>query len=306
MGRIPKIQVVKKSHVAHVDLLRKQRKVRVLKNQNKIQVIRPEAPAVVQPRNVIKNGSSDRIRYLRQNKTVLRLQNKIIKNANYYKLEELKGIGSGKILIMIACGPSVLEVDLTPLIEFNQIDMMCINKPYKPVWPTKYWAFCDHSQYLRNKQIFENYNGLLINSAAVRARRENQIIVNVKHGTGVSRNIQEGYVIGRSSVYANLQVAIWMNYDKIFVFGVDMCAVNGKLHHYGVNPDVAEDKRKERFKTEAQHYNRMAEVLPAHTRSRIYFCSDYLKWPFAQHFNLLSHKKAVDFILNAFAHDGRK
>lgn len=296
MGRIPKIQVIKKDHVANVDLIRRKRKIRILKHENKIQIFKPEVPVVVQPRNLIKKGSSDRIRLLRQNKTVLRLQNKIIKNANYYKLEELKGSGKGKFLIMIACGPSVLEVDLTPLKELDYIDMMCINKPLSSVWPTKYWAFCDHSQYLRNKQAFDNYQGLLINSAAVRARRENQVIINVKQGVGITRNLHEGYIIGRSSVYANLQVAIWMNYDKIFVFGIDMCSIKGVLHHYGINPDVANDKRLERFKTEAQHYSRMAEVLSAETRSKIFFCSDYLKWPFAQHFNSLPHKEAVKTI----------
>lgn len=295
MNRVPKIQVIKKNRTTNVDAIRKKRKVRILKQNNKIQINR-EMPAVIKPKKHKKN--SNRIRELRQNKTVLRLQNKIVKNANYYKLDKLKDIGKDKFLIMVACGPSVLEIDLEPLKNLRNVDMMTINKPLKSIWPTKYWAFCDHSQYLRNKQTFDHYNGTLFNSTAVRARRDNQIIINVKHGSGVTRNIHEGYIIGRSSVYANLQLAIWMNYDKIFVFGVDMCAVNGKLHHYGVNPDVAENKRKERFKAEAQHYNRMGEVLPAHIKTKIYFCSSYLKWPFTQNFSSLDHKKAVNFILN--------
>jgi hypothetical protein len=298
MGRIPKIKVVKKNNAANVDSIRKKRKVKIVSSNNK-KIVKPKVPSISQPRKhrIERKKSSNNIRQLRQDKSIIRLQNKVIKNENYYKLEKLKNIGKGRYLVMVACGPSVLEVDLKPLLTLGNIDMMTINKPLKSIWPTKFWAFCDHSQYLRNKQTFEHYDGILLNSAAVRARKNNQIIINVKHGVGVTRNIHEGYIIGRSSVHANLQVAMHMGYDKIFIFGVDMCAVNGKTHHYGVNPDVAAAKRVNRFPAEAKHFDRMASVLPPEIKSKIYFCSSYLKWPFAQHFNLLPHKEAIDKII---------
>lgn len=224
-------------------------------------------------------------------------KNKIRKDANYDKISELRNSGSDRILVMIACGPSVLECDFSPLNGVNNIDIMVINKPLDQVWPPKYWAFCDQSQYKRNKDKFNSYGGILINSSAVLARRQNQVIITAKATTGVSRNIHEGYVIGRSSVYANIQVALWMNYDKVFIFGVDMCAIKGKLHHYGKNPDVPEEKRLERFNGEAKNYDIMASKLPENICQKLFFCSGYNPFPFVDKFNKWDHNGAVDRIL---------
>jgi hypothetical protein len=213
------------------------------------------------------------------------------------KIPTLKDIGIGRILIIIAAGPSVNEVDLTPLKDHPLIDMMCINKPYKSVWPTKFWAFCDHTQYTRNEDAWNTYNGIIINSPNVSARKTNQIIIRTRHGKGFSRDIVGGYHIGRSSTYANMQVALFMNYDKIFIFGLDMTEVNGQLHHYGVNPDVNPENRKTRFQAEAENYIWAGQNLPVDVRKRYYICSAYNPWEFCQMFNKMDHKTAVKDIL---------
>jgi hypothetical protein len=59
----------------------------------------------------------------------------------------LKGCGSGKIFVIVANGPSVAELDLSPLRGHPKIDTMSINKPVASIWPTTYWLFCDISQY---------------------------------------------------------------------------------------------------------------------------------------------------------------
>lgn len=251
------------------------------------------------------NDRNKRIKIVRESQPVVN-SNKIKsilganRNNNFTpdkKINEIKNIGIGRILVMIACGPSVNEIDVNQLNGLNKVDLMVINKPIISLQP-KFWAFCDQSQYLRNKDVFNNYGEITINSNTVLARKNNQIIIQAKQGRGVIKNINEGYIIGRSSVYANLQVALWMNYEKIFIFGVDMCSVNGKLHHYGVNPDVPEEKRIERFKFEAEHYDRMAELLQDNIRKKIYFCSSYNKWGFVDKFNKLDHKKAIEEIKN--------
>lgn len=264
--------------------------------KNKITIALPKRsvpPKIVEQRKIqqvvktVKNGKN----------RIIRLNKKIVKDDNYRKLQELKDCGKERILVMIACGPSVLENDFSVLNNVDKIDIMVINKPLQQVWQPKYWAFCDQSQYRRNESEFHRYGGLLINSSAVLARKPNQVTIKAKATTGVSRNIHEGYVIGRSSVYANMQTAMWMGYDKVFIFGVDMCAVGGKLHHYGVNPDVPEDKRKERFEGEAKNYGIMASKLPDEIRNRFYFCSSYNPWGFTQKFNKWDHKGALERIL---------
>lgn len=224
----------------------------------------------------------------------------IVKDSNYNKLMNIKGSGTGQILVMIACGPSANEVNFLPLKNVKNIRLMVINKPIEYIWPTDYWAFCDHSQFKRNEQAFDSYDGMLINSTGVRGRRPNQVLIKAIQGKGFNRDISNtGYFIGRSSVYANMQTALFMNFDKIFIFGIDMCAVDGKTHHYGngFNPDVAPDLRIQRFAHEAEHYLNASNILPEDIRKKFYFCSSYNKFSFLDKFNKWDHKDAVKKIL---------
>ena len=220
----------------------------------------------------------------------------VVQDENYQGVMSLKGIGTSRILVMVACGPSTLEVDFSSLASMRNVDVMVINKPFKPVWPPRFWAFCDQSQYLRNQEDFNVFNGTLITSSAVVARKRGQIIIKAKQilgGNFFSKDLTDGYIIGQSSVYANMQTAAWMNYDKVFIFGVDMAPVNGALHHYGTNPDVKPEIRVERFKKEAKNYERMANSLGIELRKKFFFCSSYNPWPFPDLFNRVDHKNAI-------------
>lgn len=304
--RIEKKKIIKSIAQAKVGLIKKPKQLQIRDNKSEIIKIKPKSIIVpakreksVRELNAIRIAKTVELAKSGKRKIIRLNQNSVIrKDANYDKITNIKNVGVGKTLVMIACGPSILENDFSKLKDIPNIDIMVINKPLESVWPPKYWAFCDNSQHDRNKDAFNQYGGLIINSNVVKARKTNQIIVTAKATTGVSRNIHEGYVIGRSSVYANIQVALWMNYDKIFIFGVDMCAVSGKLHHYGVNPDVPESKRIERFKGEADNYNIMASKLPDEIRKRIYFCSSYNPFNFTTRFNKVSHIGAIDRIIS--------
>lgn len=213
-------------------------------------------------------------------------------------INSLKGVGAGRVLVMIAAGPSINEVDFSKINGNPQIDFMCINQPCQKVWPSKFWAFCDHSQYRRNTEIWDHYTGIIVNSSNVRARKANQHIVSTKAGKGFSFDIGTGYYIGRSSTYANMQVAHYMGYKKVFIFGCDMGASpSGLLHYYGQNPDVTNDVRVQRFADEAEHYMWAARNLSEEIRSKFVFCTAWNKWPFIQHFPNMDHLKAVDGIL---------
>lgn len=214
-------------------------------------------------------------------------------------VEKLKNCGQGRILVMVACGPSILEVDLPKLKDHSLIDIMSINKPDPRLGQTKYWVFCDQSQYMRNKEKFDNWQGTIINAWSVRARHKNQVLVRNCSGKGFSKNLHRGYYIGRSTTFANMQTAFWMNYDKVYIFGCDMSksADLKKLHFYGTNPDVKPEIRVTRFQKEAEHYSLGAKQLSADERKRFVFCSSYNTWPFVDQFEKMDHKIAVDHIL---------
>lgn len=212
------------------------------------------------------------------------------------RMQRLRDIGRGRSLIIIANGPSILEVELGKLRNQPNIDTLSINRPDERIWPTTYWSFFDQSQLTRNIDLWNGYQGIIFNSTSIKKQNEKSIqFMNIHEG--FSLDLTKGLQIGRSSVYASMQIALWMNYDRVFIFGCDMCRVNDKLHFYGTNPDVKPDIRVDRFKGEAEFYDRAAAVLGDDAK-RFYFCSSYNKWPFVDKYSQLDHTTAVEFILN--------
>ena len=176
---------------------------------------------------------------------------------------------------------------------------MCINKPYKKIWPAEYWCFADQTQYTRNATDFNDFKGIIFNSPNVTARKNNQTVLQSKPGYGFSTNVKEAFYMGQSSTYMGLQIANHINYDKIYVFGCDMGEVNGKLWHYGDNPDVKRDTRKQRFNAEAKHFEWAGKNLSPAIKNKFVFCSKYNKWPFVELFPKLDQDKAIEEILKS-------
>ena len=223
----------------------------------------------------------------------------IDKRVNPAEIDSIKKVGQGRVLIIIGNGPSHKEAKLDKLRDINKLDFMCINMPDERVWPPKYWMFCDNSQLRRHKKMWNAFNtGVLINSAAVRERKQNTVRIRTLHGQGFSNNMHKGMFVGRSSVYASIQVGIWMDFDHIYVFGCDMCAVGGKLYPWGSNPDVSDKSRIKRFDTEATFYNWAADNVHDKFKKKITFCTAYNKYKFVSIFERLDHRKAVDIILD--------
>ena len=216
------------------------------------------------------------------------------------KIKQLKKHGSNKILVIIGNGPSINEMQLEKLVGHDNIHTMSINKPDQRVWPTTFWAFFDNSQLTRNIDLWNGYNGFIFNSTAIKKQKATSLQIKNTNGKGFSRDLSKGFYIGRSSVYAAMQIGMWMNYKHIYIIGCDMnpSGLNGKLHFYGVNPDVNPDVRKERFKKEAEYYDHAADVLTEQERKLFTFCSSENNWDFVNRYNKLDHKVTVDAILS--------
>ena len=77
--------------------------------------------------------------------------------------------------------------------------------------------------------------------------------------------------------------------------------INGKekevLHSYGQNPDVTEEERINRFKTEAMSYNSAVDVLGEETK-KFYFCSEYNPFDFPDKYNRIKHCDTISLIEN--------
>lgn len=150
----------------------------------------------------------------------------------------------------------------------------------------------------RHEALWTGYNGYVFNSTAIKKQKEKSMQFKNLGGHGFSRDMSKGLHIGRSSVYASMQIAIWLGYEHVYIFGCDMNpeGLNGKLHFYGVNPDVEPKNRADRFVKEAEHYDTAAKVLTPDERAKFTFCTDYNPWAFVNEFNQMTHK-SVDAIL---------
>jgi hypothetical protein len=273
----------------------KQIPTRMIQQSPKLLIIPSQQAPIYHPQpTIVQRPPSTPIR---KHPVIASMPSPIIRESGLGNPTDLKGYGAGRILVMIAAGPSVKEINFTQIKEHPKIDFMCINQPCDAVWPSKFWAFCDHTQYRRNQKVWDTYKGITINSANVQARRAKQFIIGNKSGKGFSLDVSKGYYIGRSSTYANMQVALYMGFKRIYVCGIDMTDVGGVMHYYGQNPDVANDRRKERFGIEAESYLWAGKNLPGEVRDRFVFCSSYNPWPFMNLFPKLDHKKMVEEIL---------
>ncbi len=179
------------------------------------------------------------------------------------KIRGLRGTGAGRVLVIIGNGPSLAQVDLRPLAALPNVDLMSINKPDERVWPTRYWCFCDHSQLRRHDRLWSAYDGVIFNSTAIKSQRPGSLQIKNLGGIGFSRDLTKGFHIGKSTVYAAMQIAHWLGHRHVYLFGVDMDAsgINGNLHFYGTNPDVNPEVRASRFAREAEYYQHAAGVL---------------------------------------------
>lgn len=266
-------------------------------------------PAVARPVRSVPAVRKPTADQMRAQRTGISEQNRKMLEVGLDQIKKLKNIGRGRLLIIVGNGPSIVEAPLEKFKNVECIDIMSINKPDSRLWPTRWWLFCDPSQVMRNQDRFSDHSVPIITSTAIKQKRPNQIVVKNRSGKGFSRNIEEGYHIGRSSCYASMQVAFYMNYDKIFMFGVDMNpdGIDGKLHFYGQNPDVQPKSRRERFKFEAESYRWAANNLPLEDRQKFVFCSSYNPWDFINFFGgKRDHKTVHEEILKTAAEKAEK
>ena len=216
------------------------------------------------------------------------------------RINSLHKAGSGKLLIIIGNGPSVEEAEFDKFRGISNIHTMSVNKPDIRLWPTTHWCFFDGSQIRRHEDFWTTYDGTIFNSTAIKKLKSNSLQIKNLSGKGFSRDLAKGLHIGRSSVFAAMQIAMWLAYEHVYIFGCDMNpeGLNGKLHFYGTNPDVEPEIRKSRFESEATHYDHAATILTPEERKKFTFCSLGVNpWPFIHEFNTLDHKAAANKIV---------
>jgi hypothetical protein len=283
-----------KAKVASLQQVKQVQQVQIRSDRARIrtqpQPPRPPANAAVSQKSV---------RKALRRKTQVKYISASVTRESISRVNAMRRVGTGKVLLIIGNGPSISEVELQRLRGVAGIDTLSVNKPDERLWPTTHWCFFDGSQMRRHEELWTNYNGNIFNSTAIKKQKASSMQIKNLHGRGFSRDLSKGIHIGRSSVFAAMQIGLWMDYNQIYIFGCDMNpeGLNGKLHFYGDNPDVEPGIRKKRFEEEANHYSHAATILSQGERDKFTFCTEYNPWSFVKEFQQMSHKDAVDNIL---------
>lgn len=220
---------------------------------------------------------------------------------NNSNAERLRHTKQGLIGVIVGNGPSHAEAPLDELLQLSNIDFISVNRPDDRLWPTAVWCFCDNSQLRRHRTLWNTYNGIMCNSSAIKEDKAGGMMMKSLSSKGFSLNLSKGVNIGRSSCYVAMQVALWLGYDHIYVFGVDMAPdSHGKLYPWGSNPDVPDSIRMKRFENEAKYFKWAADNLPDHVRTKYTFCTSYNKYDFIEQFEHIDHMDAVNIIAERY------
>lgn len=262
-------------------------------------VVEPRPAAQAAPVGAVARQKLIKTRRTAKKKTDVRYVSREVSAESTARIATLRNAGRGKLLVILGNGPSISEANLEQLRGNLSIQILTVNKPDPRVWPTDYWAFFDTSQFRRNEDLWNSYNGFIFNSTAIKRQKGSSMQFRNIAGKGWSRDLLKGLHIGRSSVFASMQIGAWMGHEHVYIFGCDMDpqGLNGRLHFYGQNPDVPEEKRKERFAKEAAFYDHAADQMTADERLRFTFCSAYNRWPFVEKYGRMDHREAVEHIL---------
>jgi hypothetical protein len=222
-------------------------------------------------------------------------------NSHAERLLALKESARGRVLIIVANGPGHSEADLEKLLDQPLIDFMAVNKPDSRIWPPRFWAFSDESQSIAHRDLLQQYDGTIFNTGAVKTLPAHAIIVKGSRRGFQTNLVTHGAHVGGTTTHFAMQLAAWLGYDHVYIFGLDMSrGADGKLYSWGSNLSVPDDRREKRFPRENATLDAAGKIMPPEIRRRFTVCSSYAiarRWSFLKHFEAVPHLEAVDLIL---------
>lgn len=143
------------------------------------------------------------------------------------KIEDYKGIHQGKRLFILASGPSLSTLDLTPL---SRRIVMGLNRS-SLIYPNdQYHVTMDH-------RLFNDFPDLLQKTRCLFTLegRPWGIPMKLLGSTGFSWDLAQGIYSGYTVSYLALQLGVYMGFEEIFFLGLDLKHNNGNTHFFGAD-----------------------------------------------------------------------
>lgn len=141
------------------------------------------------------------------------------------KITEFKGVHEGKRLFILASGPSINELDLSPL---GRRLVMGLNRSVLVYPETHYHCTMDH-------RLFTEFGDLLRKTRVLFTLEDRPwgIPIQLLGAEGFSWDLEGGIYSGYTISYVALQIAVYMGFSEIFYLGLDLCHQEGKTHFFG-------------------------------------------------------------------------
>jgi hypothetical protein len=206
-------------------------------------------------------------------------------------ITKYKNAGKGKRVIILGNGPSLNRISCETVRKMNLMTMG-VNNVHRNFWQPDFWSVNDTQKAIELQNDIRSFSGTMF--SVLPKKNTLGCYVHLKNLSGQwSGDLTKGIVLGRSTVFLCLQISMWMNFDEIFVAGLDMNPHEaGDLHFYGTNRTIDPSKRKTRFINESICYDNMLNNIGSHETSKITLCVKGINpWPFAAKLNNITPEK---------------
>ncbi|MFQ5451069.1 MAG: hypothetical protein ACE5E9_10600 [Nitrospinaceae bacterium] len=140
-------------------------------------------------------------------------------------IKTFKNLHESKRLFILASGPSLGRLDLSPL---KRRLVMGLNRSFL-IYPDSYYhCAMDH-------RLFEEYPQPLksVRYLFTLEDRPWGIPLKLLGAEGFSWNLEEGVFSGYTIAYVAMQIAVYMGFREIFYLGLDLKHDGGKTHFFG-------------------------------------------------------------------------
>jgi len=141
------------------------------------------------------------------------------------RIDSFKDLHRGKRLFILASGPSLGKLDLSPL---KRRIVMGLNRSFLAFPDTHYHCAMD-------MRLFELYPGALQQTRCLFTLEDRPWGIPIKLlGTeGFSHDLERGVYSGYTITYLALQIGAYMGFSEIFILGLDLKLEDGQTHFFG-------------------------------------------------------------------------
>jgi hypothetical protein len=181
----------------------------------------------------------------------------------YETIGDFRDLHRDKGVFILASGPSLATLDLTPL---RRRIVIGLNRSSLIFPDTHYHCTMDD-------RLFREYGDLLRKSRYLFTFEDRPfgIPLRLLGSEGFSYDLSRGIYSGYTVSYFALQLAVWMGFTRVCFLGLDLCHDGGRTHFFGVD-DVSRNHEQTEFPKMIRMMEYAADQL-AGTRVQVCTCS---------------------------------